>query len=289
MSQMLSQPKDSAANCYASTIGSAPLLTRDEERSLAERVADGDPEARERLLLANLRLVVHIARDYRERGLEMDDLIAEGNLGLIRAVESFDVSFGTRFSTYASFWIKQSIRAAIANKSSAIRLPVHMVNLLRKWKRAQSLLFKQLGREPSFEEVAGRLGLDERRRQMVRRALQAGRIQGSVGEHVDGDQLLTWPDASESSDAVVERAEDCEALRDRMGHLAPREKIVLELRFGLNGQEPRTLREVGDQLGLTREWVRRIEIRAMTQLGADVAPAKPVLPAPLAARMDRSA
>ncbi|MGE5755873.1 MAG: RNA polymerase sigma factor RpoD/SigA [Planctomycetaceae bacterium] len=267
-----SQAKDCGAldalNIYLREIKGDPLLTATEEKTLAEAIARGDVEARTRLIQANLRLVVKIARDYVGRGLVLDDLIGEGNLGLIRAAEEFDPRFGTRFSTYASYWIKQAIRHALINTTATIRLPAHMVGLLTKWRRAERALCREFGYAPSPDQVAVYLGLTESQRELVEKALRASQLRlESGGSEVGGG----WsPDesseASESPDSMLEADDERKDLMHRMERLDERERAILALRFGLGGELPLTLKEVGHRLGVTREWVRKIELRAVRKL-----------------------
>jgi RNA polymerase primary sigma factor len=266
------QAKDCGApdnlNIYLREIKEDSLLTAAEERSLAEAIARGDSQARTRMIQANLRLVVKIARDYVGRGLVLDDLIGEGNLGLIRAAEEYDPQFGTRFSTYASYWIKQAIRHALINTTATIRLPAHMVGLLTKWRRAERALSREFGHTPSPDQIAVSLGLTDSQRELVDKALRASQLRFECGGSEAGGG---WsPDesveAGESPDAVLEADDERRDLLRRMERLDERERAILALRFGLEGELPMTLKEVGRRLGVTREWVRKIEIRAVRKL-----------------------
>src|SRR4051794_33838160 len=176
-----------ALNTYLREIRDDALLSAAEERSLAEAIAEGDTDARTRMIQANLRLVVKIAREYVGRGLSLDDLVGEGNLGLIRAAEEYDPKFGTRFSTYASYWIKQAIRHALINTTTTIRLPAHMVGLLTKWRRVERALRREMGREPSPEQIADMLGLSPAQRTMVDRALRARKLRLDTDRSRDSD------------------------------------------------------------------------------------------------------
>jgi RNA polymerase primary sigma factor len=269
------QAKDYTAsnplNIYLRQIKDDPLLSAAEERSLAEAIARGDRDARARMIRANLRLVVKIARDYVGRGLVLDDLIGEGNLGLIRAAEEFDPRFGTRFSTYASYWIKQAIRHALTNTTATIRLPAHMVGLLTKWRRAERALCREFGAPPSAEQVAVALGLTDAQRVLVERAQRASQLRLESG---GGDEGGTWsPDESSDDgaapDALLEAADERRSLLRRLERLDDRERTIVALRFGLEGELPMTLKEVGKRLGVTREWVRKIEIQAVRKLDDD--------------------
>ena len=262
----------SAADClqlYLKEIKEEALLSAAEECALAEAIATGDKDARSRMIRANLRLVVRIARDYMGRGMILEDLIGEGNIGLIRAIEEFETRFGTRFSTYAAYWIKQSIRHALINTTSTIRLPAHMVGLLTKWRRSERTLCRELGRAPTFNELASHLQLSETQKSLVTKALQARqlKLESSIAVGT-GD----WRSVSGSDDryasphAVLEAGDEWDILSRRMERLDTRERTVLVLRYGLEGESPLTLKEIGRRLGVTREWVRKIEIRAVRKL-----------------------
>ena len=258
----------STLNTYLREIRDASLLSAAEERSLAEAIAQGDSDARARMIQANLRLVVKIAREYVGRGMSLDDVIGEGNLGLIRAAEEYDPRFGTRFSTYASYWIKQAIRHALINTTATIRLPAHMVGLLTKWRRAERALTKEFGCPPTSDQVAVSLGLSDSQKGLVEKAKRARHLRLESGGGEDG---RSWsPDESpanrESPDAVLEADDEREDLLRRLDRLDARERAILALRFGLEGEVPLTLKEVGRRLGVTREWVRKIEIRAVRKL-----------------------
>ena len=254
---------------YLREINETRLLTAQDEQDLAHRIAQGDLQARDRMVRANLRLVVNIARGYTGKGLGLQDLIEEGNLGLMRAVEGFDPAVGTRFSTYASYWIKQSIKRALINSAKTIRIPAYMVELLSKWRRATSRLIDELGRNPTPEEVARMLGLPKRKLPIIKKAIQiynsapqtdqsdAG---WSLGEMVIDDRMRT-PDDELLENDVMKR------VMEMMQDLEPREATVLQMRFGLGQTEPHTLKEIGQQLGLTRERVRQIETEALRKLG----------------------
>lgn len=253
---------------YLREINETALLSAEEEQELAERIADGDVRARDRMVRANLRLVVNIARGYTGKGLSLPDLIEEGNLGLLRAVEGFDPAVGTRFSTYASYWIKQSIKRALINSAKTIRIPAYMVELLSKWRRANARLTEELGRTPTPEEVARVLGLPRKKLPIIKKAIriynstpQTDQAEAgwSLGEMVM-DERMKSPE-----DELVEH----DALRHVMQMLQtmdPREATVLRMRFGLDDMEPHTLKEIGERLGLTRERVRQIETEALAKL-----------------------
>jgi RNA polymerase primary sigma factor len=264
----------SVLDLYLGEIRRTELLSAAEESTLAAAIARGDADARTRMIQSNLRLVVRIARDYIGRGLSLDDLIGEGNLGLIRAAEEFDPAFGTRFSTYASYWIKQAIRHALTNTTATIRLPSHMVNLLTKWRRAERSLARELGTAPTEEQVAVQLGLTDAQLELVRKAKLANRLQ--LESHF-ADEASGWtPDDAaaevEEPGAALEADDERSLLRRRLDRLETRERMVITLRYGLEGNAPMTLKEVGRRLGVTREWVRKIELRAVRRLEEAEAP-----------------
>jgi RNA polymerase primary sigma factor len=254
---------------YLQDINDTPLLSAEEERELAERVAIGDPSAREHMVKANLRLVVNIARGYLGRGLSLEDLIEEGNLGLMRAVEGFDGMMDTRFSTYASYWIKQSIRRAVMNNGQPIRLPAYMVSLLSKWKRATAILTDRLRRVPTADEVGKALRLSKRKIGIVAKAIRVN----NLTPHSDNlpeegpslDEVLT-DNRNKAPDAQLIEADDLDRVFEQIGDLDAREATVIRMRFGLDSYDPMTLREVGENLGLTRERVRQLENQALQQL-----------------------
>jgi len=267
----------SPLHTYLREIRDDPLLSAAEERGLAEAISGGDAGARSRMIQANLRLVVKIAREYTGRGMTLDDLIGEGNLGLIRATEEFDTRFGTRFSTYASYWIKQSIRHALINTTATIRLPAHMFGLLTKWRRAERELTREFGVAPTSDQVAVSLGLTDSQKVLVEKARRARQLRL---ESASADGGPWTPDESsidrEPPDASLEADDERQHLLRRLDRLDARERAILALRFGLEGELPLTLKEVGRRLGVTREWVRKIEIRAVRKLDDDVDPqAKP--------------
>jgi RNA polymerase primary sigma factor len=260
---------------YYHDINQISLLSAAEERELADAIARGDRDARGRMIKANLRLVVKIARDYMGRGLVLDDLVGEGNVGLIRAAEEYDPRFGTRFSTYASYWIKQAIRHALINTTATIRLPAHMYTLLTKFRRTERLLCRQQGGPPSFDEVAAYLGLSETQKGLVAKAHRARQLKLESGI---GDEHGAWsPEESADAAEAVEDSyevsdERAEVLR-RLEWLDDRERLVLSLRYGLAGEQPLTLKEIGHRLGVTREWVRKIELKAVSKMASKTPPA----------------
>ncbi|HEY6563950.1 MAG TPA: RNA polymerase sigma factor RpoD/SigA [Pirellulaceae bacterium] len=253
---------------YLREINETALLTAADERELATRIAAGDVAARDRMVRANLRLVVNIARGYTGKGLGLQDLIEEGNLGLLRAVEGFDPAVGTRFSTYASYWIKQSIKRALINCGKTIRIPAYMVELLSKWRRATTRLSEELGRTPTPEEVARVLGLPKKKLPIVKKAIkiynatpqtEQTEIGWSLGDMVTDDRMKTPEDELLEHDVLSH-------VREMMRTMDPREATVLRMRFGLEDCEPHTLKEIGERLNLTRERVRQIETEALSKL-----------------------
>ena len=254
---------------YLREINETSLLTADDEKELADLIAIGDVRARDRMVRANLRLVVNIARGYAGKGLGLQDLIEEGNLGLLRAVEGFDPNMGTRFSTYASYWIKQSIKRALINCAKTIRIPAYMVELLSKWRRATARLTEELGRTPTHEEIARVLGLPKKKLPIIKKAI---RIYNSTPQTDQAE--AGWSLGEMVMDERLKSAEDELLEHDVLGHVMEmletmdqREATVLRMRFGLEDTEPHTLKEIGEQLGLTRERVRQIETEALNKLG----------------------
>jgi RNA polymerase primary sigma factor len=253
---------------YLREINETALLSASDEQGLAVRIGQGDTAARDRMVRANLRLVVNIARGYTGKGLGLQDLIEEGNLGLLRAVEGFDPAMGTRFSTYASYWIKQSIKRALINTAKTIRIPAYMVELLSKWRRATTRLSEELGRNPTPEEVARVLGLPRNKLPIIKKAI---RIYNSTPQTDQPE--AGWSLGEMVMDERIKNPEDemleSDALRQVLGLLETmdsREATVLRMRFGLNDSEPHTLKEIGESLGLTRERVRQIETEALNKL-----------------------
>jgi RNA polymerase primary sigma factor len=254
---------------YLHDINETPLLSAQEEKELALRVALGDVYAREHMVKANLRLVVNIARGYLGKGLCLEDLIEEGNLGLMRAVEGYDGAMDTRFSTYASYWIKQSIRRSVMNNGKPIRLPAYMVSLLAKWKRVTNGLTERLGRVPTPDEIGRALRLSKKKVGIVIKAIQVNNLTPH-SEHADDDgfaldDVLT-DDRCKTPDAMLIESDNLERIFQRLDELDEREATVIRMRFGLDPYTPMTLREVGENLGLTRERVRQLESQAILKL-----------------------
>ena len=259
---------DDPVRMYLKEIGRVPLLTADEEVALAKRMQDGDEIAQKRLAEANLRLVVSIAKRYVGRGMLFLDLIQEGNLGLIKAVEKFDYTKGYKFSTYATWWIRQAITRAIADQARTIRIPVHMVETINKLIRVSRQLLQQLGREPSPEEIAKEMEISvERVREIMKIAQEPVSLETPIGEEEDshlGD-FIEDQDAPAPADAASFMLLK-EQLEEVLDTLTPREEKVLRLRFGLDDGRARTLEEVGQNFGVTRERIRQIEAKALRKL-----------------------
>lgn len=253
---------------YLREINETALLTAEEEKELANSIAMGDINARDRMVRANLRLVVNIARAYTNKGLPIQDLIEEGNLGLLRAVEGFDPDMNTRFSTYASYWIKQSIKRALINSAKTIRIPAYMVELLSKWRRATAKLDAELGRAPTQEEVAKELGLPKKKLSIVKTAIQLYNMTPQTEEE-DGSWTMNDMVADQRAKGPDEELLDTDNLKHvyrMLDTMDPREATILRMRFGLDDAEPRTLKEIGESMGLTRERVRQIEGEALRRL-----------------------
>ena len=259
---------DDPVRMYLKEIGKVPLLTPDEEVALAERMADGDEEAKKRMTEANLRLVVSIAKRYVGRGMLFLDLIQEGNLGLIKAVEKFDHTKGYKFSTYATWWIRQAITRAIADQARTIRIPVHMVETINKVIRVSRQLLQELGHDPSPEEIAEEMNMPvDKVREILKIAQEPVSLETPIGEEEDSHLGDFIPDegASEPSEAASYTLLK-EQLVSVLSTLTPREEKVLKLRFGLEDGRTRTLEEVGKEFNVTRERIRQIEAKALRKL-----------------------
>lgn len=253
---------------YLQEINEVPLLTPEEEKELGHRIQGGDLEARERMIRANLRLVVSIAKMYSDRGLSLQDLIAEGNIGLMKAAEKFDPAAGCRFSTYGSWWIKQSIRRALTNTVPSVRVPGYMSEMVSKWRSVSNELSYKLGRTPNVAEVANELGIPQETWSVLRRTIETS----SMGPQVSLDALTQNQDVVEdprtqSPDETITHADLLSKIGDLLGLIDEREATILRLRYGLDeGSEPMTLKEIGKTVGLTRERVRQIERDVLKRL-----------------------
>jgi RNA polymerase primary sigma factor len=253
---------------FLKDIGKVRLLTAQEEVDLAKRIERGDLDAKQKMVESNLRLVVSIAKNYRNQGLPFLDLIQEGTLGLVRAAEKFDYRKGFKFSTYATWWIRQAIARALADKARTIRIPVHVVEKLNKIGRAERKLVTELGREPTAEEIADVTGIDPEEVDSIKRSAQAPvSLEKPVGDEEESEfgQFI----ADERAESPYERAAEIltkEALREALENLSYRERRVLELRYGLGGEHPRTLDEVGRTFNVTRERIRQIENQSLKKL-----------------------
>ncbi|HML76117.1 MAG TPA: sigma-70 family RNA polymerase sigma factor [Anaerohalosphaeraceae bacterium] len=254
---------------YLKEIDEAPLLNWNEEKTLATAVLDhNDPEARDRLVRSNLRLVVNIAKKFSGRGLTLGDLIEEGNLGLLRAVDTFDPEHGVRFSTYSAWWIKQAIKRAILNNSQPIHIPTYMVELINQWRNTHAELESKLGRTVSLEEMASAMKVPVRKARAIRdivtvvdQGFQHDSSEDNAGlDDAIEDDKIQMPEDDLGSDEELGRAVEL------LDQIDPREAEVLRLRFGLSGEEPLTLKQIGEKLNLTRERVRQIQRSALAQL-----------------------
>jgi RNA polymerase nonessential primary-like sigma factor len=272
---MTSSGLQSDLQLYLKRINETPLLTAEEEKHLGWQVInDNDQAARERMVSANLRLVVSVAKNYVNRGLSLTDLIEEGNVGLIRAVEGFDPAQGARFSTYASWWIKQAIKRALINAAQPIHIPAYMIELIARWKHISRKLEEELGRQPTMHELAEQMELPVKKIRVIRRAVKAfhSPTQAPLGE--DGE-VMNFGDlfadfGALPPDEKVYNADEMRTIKKLLDAIDEREARVLRLRFGLEGQRPLTLKEIGKEIGLTRERVRQIEAEALRKLNSQM-------------------
>ena len=258
---------------YLRQINEVPLLTAEQEKELGWRIInDNDQAAKDRMIKANLRLVVSISKNYSHRGLPLADLIEEGNIGLIRAVEGFDPAQGARFSTYASWWIKQAIKRTLINAVQPIHIPAYMVELIAKWKETTRRLEDALGRQPTTPELAAAMEVPMKKLQIIRRAIKAFHAPpqapvGDDGQPVDFAELFEDFRIAQPDEAVA-KTEEFQTIIRLLEAIDERDARVLKLRFGLEGQEPLTLKQIGEEVGLTRERVRQIEVDALRKLQA---------------------
>ena len=262
----------SGLQVYLREINEVPLLTADEEKQLAWRIREGDMAAREHLARANLRLVVSIAKKYTNRGLPLIDLIEEGNIGLLKAVEAFDPEQGARFSTYASWWIKQAIKRSLINAVQPIHVPAYMVELIAQCKRASREMEEQLGRQPSVEELAGAMDVPPEKVTMIKHAIRAFQRPSQAPTNSEGEDFtlanMLRDERTPAPDHEVQSEDEFAMIYRMLDTIDDREATILRLRFGLEGEEPLTLKEIGQRVGLTRERVRQIEADALRKLNA---------------------
>jgi RNA polymerase sigma factor (sigma-70 family) len=267
---------DASIKEYLKQIDEAALLTFEEEQELARKIiADNDPQARERLVRSNLRLVVNIAKKYVSRGLALGDLIEEGNLGLLRAVDCFDPDQGVRFSTYAAWWIKQSIKRALLTSSQPIHIPSYMVELINKWRHVSPELEARLGRAPNIKEMADAMELPQRKVKAIKEIVGTLNM-GFFGDSTDPSESLgeTIKDVhADSPEDLMLSGEQKATLLRLLNQMDQREATVLRLRFGLDGTEPLTLKQIGKELGLTRERIRQIQRTALEKLNEEMSQA----------------
>lgn len=255
---------------YLQEINRTALLTAEDERELGWAIInDNCAASRDRMIRANLRLVVAIGKNYMGRGLPLQDLIEEGNIGLLRAVDGFDPAQGARFSTYASWWIKQAIKRALINATQPVHIPAYMVEFIAKWKEASRALELELGYPPSLEQLAEKMNLPLRKVRIIRRAVRAFKTPAQEGSGADGMIGLGEILADSRSAAPEERTlhtDELKILRSLLEAIDEREARILRLRFGLDGQEPLTLKQIAEEVGISRERVRQIEVRAFEKL-----------------------
>ena len=265
---------------YLKQIDESPLLTAEQERELCHKIIrDNCPEARDRMIRSNLRLVVSLAKRYANRGLHLTDLIEEGNVGLMRAVEAFDPDQGARFSTYGSWWINQAIKRALINAVQPVHIPAYMVDLIVRWKRAAKQFEEEHGRSPSLQEMADDLDLPLKKIRIIRKAVRAfqrppQRDSANSEYGVSLAEILEDAKTRQPDEDVFAR-DDLQTIRRLLEAIDERESTILRLRYGLDGNEPMTLKEIGKQVGLTRERVRQIENEALGKLNERLSSNRP--------------
>ncbi|RMH04996.1 MAG: RNA polymerase sigma factor RpoD/SigA [Planctomycetota bacterium] len=263
---------DRCLETYLRDIDQVPLLTAEEEVALGRRVQQGDQKAREHMIRANLRLVVSVAKRFTGRGLALPDLIAEGNLGLLKAIEKFDPEAGFRFSTYATWWIQQTIRRALINQAKTVRVPSYMVEILSKWRRVAADLEHSLGRRPTAQEIADQLGLSPANVKVVKQALTTATSTGT-GDEILNNIAEDHPGVAAERlppDEIALKRDALETLRDILDLIDQREAAVLRMRYGIDDEKPATLEAIAKALGISRERVRQIERLALRKLHAYV-------------------
>lgn len=274
---------DNSLRIYLREISKTELLTPEEEIELAERIKQGDKKARAHMIKANLRLVVKIAQDYSNYGLPLNDLISEGNIGLMKAVERFDPDKGGKLSTYAAWWIKQSIKRALANQSKTIRLPVHMVDKIARMRRIANMLSEELGREPTDGELAEELGIPRKKLAMLKQAAQRpASLDAPVHEGETSDFGEIIGDERAIDPALALQSKNMHSQLDGLlDVLDEREQRIIDARFGLGGQKPMTLEEVGVEFGVTRERIRQLQNVALAKMRKSLRKREQPLPKPL--------
>lgn len=259
---------DSSLKLYLREIAKTPLLTVDEENALAERIQAGDSEARDHMIRANLRLVVKIAHDYSGYGLSLSDLVSEGNIGLMNAVERFDPEKGGKLSTYGAWWIKQSIKRALANQSKTIRLPIHMVDKIARMRRISALLAESLGREPTDDELATELGLPRQKIAMLKQAaLRPTSLDAPIndGETTEFSEVISDESAADPLEMLTDKNLQGE-IEGLLSVLNERERRIIDERFGLGGLKPMLLEDVGREFGVSRERIRQLQNAALDKM-----------------------